>query len=108
VAVVGSQTVWPGDRSVKLAELHSGTSNTVLLIETAAPAVTWTQPRDVTVSELFPADSNELGPQFAGRHGELANLAMCDGSVRFISYSVNFNLFRALCSCKGGEVVGEF
>lgn len=41
-------------------------------------------------------------------HDGGAHFAMCDGSVRFISYSINFNLFRALCTRAGGEVVGDF
>ena len=36
------------------------------------------------------------------------NAALADGSVRFISETINLNSFRALGTRGGGEVVGEF
>jgi prepilin-type N-terminal cleavage/methylation domain-containing protein/prepilin-type processing-associated H-X9-DG protein len=37
-----------------------------------------------------------------------AHFALCDGSVRFVSYSISFNLFRALSSKDGREIIGQF
>ena len=34
-----------------------------------------------------------------------ASFAMADGSVRFLNYSIDFNLFQALSTCAGGEVL---
>jgi prepilin-type N-terminal cleavage/methylation domain-containing protein/prepilin-type processing-associated H-X9-DG protein len=41
------------------------------------------------------------------KHPGGVNAGMCDGSVRFIKNSVNVNIFRALASAKGGEVVSS-
>ena len=37
-----------------------------------------------------------------------ANFALCDGSVRFIAYSINETTFLAQGSARGGEVVSDF
>ena len=39
------------------------------------------------------------------KHPGGVNVGMCDGSVRFIKNSVNINVFQALASTRGGEVV---
>jgi len=36
------------------------------------------------------------------------NIALADGSVRFLKESVNQATFAALCSYKGGEIVGDY
>ena len=42
------------------------------------------------------------------RHPGGANLLLCDGSVRFISETVDLGTWHALGSRNGGEVLGEF
>ncbi|MBI3866212.1 MAG: DUF1559 domain-containing protein [Planctomycetia bacterium] len=44
----------------------------------------------------------------ASMHTGGVNVTMCDGSVRFISSSINLGTWRALGSIKGGEALGEF
>ena len=39
------------------------------------------------------------------KHPGGVNVGMCDGSVRFIKNSVNINIFQALASTRGGEVI---
>ena len=40
------------------------------------------------------------------KHPGGVNVGMCDGSVKFFKNSVNINVFQALASSRGGEVVG--
>jgi len=42
------------------------------------------------------------------RHTGGAHTALCDGSVRFISDSIDLSTMRALSTISGGEVIGEF
>lgn len=42
------------------------------------------------------------------RHAGGVNAAMGDGSVRFISQTIDINIWRALSTTRGGEVVGDF
>ena len=42
------------------------------------------------------------------RHVGGVHIALCDGSVRFVSENINLALWQALATRFGGEVVGEF
>ena len=59
LAVVGSETVWPGARSTKLKDIRDGTSLTIFVIENEGSGIQWTEPRDVDwviddLAELLP------------------------------------------------------
>ncbi|HEX4588713.1 MAG TPA: DUF1559 domain-containing protein [Gemmataceae bacterium] len=45
---------------------------------------------------------------FSSLHGNAINFVMCDGSVRSISRVVDINVFKALSTISGGEVVKDF
>jgi prepilin-type N-terminal cleavage/methylation domain-containing protein/prepilin-type processing-associated H-X9-DG protein len=42
------------------------------------------------------------------RHAGGVNVAMCDGSVRFVNQTININVWRGLSTTRGGEVIGDF
>jgi prepilin-type processing-associated H-X9-DG protein len=42
------------------------------------------------------------------RHSGGVNILLCDGSVRFVTNSVDINTWRALATRAGGEVLGDF
>jgi prepilin-type N-terminal cleavage/methylation domain-containing protein/prepilin-type processing-associated H-X9-DG protein len=42
------------------------------------------------------------------RHAGGVHAALCDGSVRFVSNSIDINVWRALSSIQGAEVIGDF
>jgi prepilin-type N-terminal cleavage/methylation domain-containing protein/prepilin-type processing-associated H-X9-DG protein len=45
---------------------------------------------------------------FGSQHPGGANFALGDGSVRFIAQTIPLGTYRALASCDGGEVVGDY
>ena len=53
----------------------------------------------------FPDGADDY--HFWSYHASGGNFAMADGSVRFLNYSINFNLFQALSTRAGGEVLGN-
>ncbi len=40
-------------------------------------------------------------------HTQGVNVALCDGSVRFVTYGISLYTWRALGTCNGGEVLGS-
>lgn len=46
--------------------------------------------------------------QFNSNHPGAALFSLCDGSTRSITNTIDPDVFRALGSTKGGEVVGSF
>ena len=41
------------------------------------------------------------------RHPGGVNVAMCDGSVKFMKNSISLNVWRALSTTQGGEVISS-
>ena len=83
---------------LKIFAVTDGTSNTFLAAEAADPVI-WTKPADLAFDDKKPTP--KLGGLFEGGF----NVAMCDGSVRFIQGKTDDKLIRALITAQGGEVV---
>jgi len=96
----GPGALFENGKGVGLAEITDGTSNTLMVVE-AQKEVPWTKPDDLSFDpaaapSLFGAGSSHSGG---------FNVAMTDGSVRFIGNSTNPTVFRALVTRNAGEVV---
>jgi RNA polymerase sigma factor (sigma-70 family) len=75
---VGKDALFNGGRLARFpADVPDGTSNTVLVVEGAAP-VPWTKPADI------PLDDGDPRSRVGGWYGDLSNVLLCDGSVRAI------------------------
>lgn len=109
VAVVGSQTAWPGSRSRRLQDIRDGTSNTLLLTELAKSDITWTEPRDVRIADIIPYDADGVSPTFDSNHAKTVNIAYCDGSVRAIAKTLpRRTLYALLTADRGKPFKGEW
>jgi hypothetical protein len=96
---VGGGALFDLDKQVKIPQITDGTSNTILITETT-DSVTWTKPEDVNYDAQKPLP--KLGGFFAGGF----NIALADGSVRFVSHSIMEATLRAAITRAGGEVLG--
>ena len=86
---------------VSMRNITDGTSNTIMAVEASdTAAVVWTKPDD-----FVPDEKNPLRG-LVGLHPGGFLAALCDGSVRFISESINPEVLKALLTKDGGEVVG--
>jgi hypothetical protein len=100
LAPSGPGGIFEGAEGTRFSQITDGTSNTLLVLEVNPEAGTWwTAPDDLE----FDLDNPMEGLGSAHPGGFLA--AMADGSVRFLSISIDPRVLRALLTMAGGEAV---
>ena len=100
---VGEGALFEKGKDTRIAQITDGTSNTIMICE-SNEAVPWTKPD----AEL-PFDP-EAKPSFFGAgsvHPGGFNALFADGSARFIKITIDLNVFKALITRAGGEVVNR-
>jgi prepilin-type processing-associated H-X9-DG protein len=105
LAVCGEGLAFDGTKGRKIADIKDGTSNTILVVEANDDrAAVWTKPDDWQCDAEHPMAG--LGTAHPGGF----NVALADGSVRFISKGLDLKVFHALLTIAGGETVpaGDF
>jgi len=99
---VGNGAAFEGfGKDLKLTDFADGTSNTILVVE-AAEQVPWTKPDELPFEPK--KDLPKLGgtPFFDQFH-----VLMADGSVMAVNVEFDADIFRALVTRNGGEVVDQ-
>ena len=89
-----------GGKPVKFQNITDGTSNTFMVIE-AGDAVDWSKPADVAF------DAKKPLPKLGGIFDGAFNVAMCDGSVRFVAKGVNSENLKKYITLAGAELPGD-
>ncbi|QJW93581.1 DUF1559 family PulG-like putative transporter [Frigoriglobus tundricola] len=92
--------IHPGSRTT-LLDITDGTSNTILIVGGGRPVV-WTQPDDI------PFTGAEVPPSVLALPGQTGcNVALCDGSVRWLELSrLSPTTLKAAITRAGGETLG--
>jgi prepilin-type N-terminal cleavage/methylation domain-containing protein/prepilin-type processing-associated H-X9-DG protein len=92
------------DRTTTSAMIADGTANTIALMETRAGLGPWARGGPATVRGFDPADAPAAGDgrPFGGHAGGV-NVAMADGSVRFVRASIDPRKLAAAVTIAGGE-----
>jgi len=103
VAIIGSQTCWPGPFALKRSDIIDASSQTIQLMEIDHSDIAWLEPRDITLRDLIPLDTDGLGPRFSSPHPEVVNVALCDTSVRGLKKSVDRKILMTLLTPAGGR-----
>ena len=123
VAVVGPNTMFPGEESVKLEDIPDGPSATITLVEIFNSGIHWMEPRDLNIEEMAPT-INWTDPQAQGTaqmlpvanlptgqgissgHPNVANVLFGDGAVHTLTEDqLTPEQIQALLTRNGGEEV---
>lgn len=93
------------DRQTTLADIRDGTAATMMLAESGHVIGSWLQGGPATIRGLDSPNQPYIGPgrQFGGLHDGGAFIAFADGSVRWVSESIDPRVFEALSTIAGGE-----
>ncbi|HND56788.1 MAG TPA: DUF1559 domain-containing protein, partial [Pirellulaceae bacterium] len=103
VVPTGEKAVFSDKDGMSIAKITDGTSNTLMTVQVpASRAVIWTQPAD------WEYDVKNVLDRLVedGEQGFLAGL--CDGSVRFISRSIDPKTLLKLLQANDGQVIDPF
>jgi len=109
-------------RKLVMTGITDGTSNTLMIGEDLPDRnyhCGWPVANYATGTTAIPLNTNVSGApnprtdwpnvySFRSNHTNGANFAMADGSVRFVSQTIDLVTYRALGTYNGGEVVGNF
>jgi prepilin-type processing-associated H-X9-DG protein len=106
------------DREVRGQDIKDGTSNTILVMETATHVGPWAAGGPSTVRGLDAAQQPYLGldGQFGLKHRTDtffrtnpvgSNIGFADGSVRYVQASVSSQTLEALATIAGGDKPGD-
>ncbi len=113
VAVVGSETAWPGVESIRVADIEDGTSNTALVIEVRDAGIPWLAPDDLSFEEASLPPRGIKGRRASSIHFTEADhgglhVLMGDGTVKFVNCELVPEIWKALLTRAGGEAVADF
>jgi hypothetical protein len=95
--VSGKGTIFEAGQTSRLRDILDGTSNTLMLIEVKNSGISWTEPKDI--------DLTQAAALPAGNHpgGNIAITA--DGAVRFLSKNIAPATLQGLTTKAGGEMI---
>jgi prepilin-type processing-associated H-X9-DG protein len=104
VALVGPSTVLQAGNGVSMTGITDGTANTIMVVEVQGRTRSWMEPVDIDVTKmsyLINGGTTEPGSFHPGG----ANAAFADGSVRFLSGTLDKRTFESMTTISGGEPV---
>jgi len=105
IAVTGPNTMWPVDQTVRISDVTDGTSNTLIVVESANCGICWLEPQDLDV-DAIPMEINPKSKRgiSSGHPGGVLG-AFVDGSVQYLPDSMPSNTVKALLIRNDGQKV---
>jgi prepilin-type processing-associated H-X9-DG protein len=106
LAVVGPETIWPGEKTRSWTDVKDGTTNTLLVVESHGSGIHWMEPRDLHTGQMAREINPAHGQGICGCHGsqrEIAQAAFADGHVDSLPNGLPRAEVEALYTIAGGE-----
>ncbi len=103
VAVVGPDTVWPGEKSVSVENIVDGTSCTLLIVEVADSDINWMEPRDMTCRQAMAGVNLDRTHGISSNHRGGAICGMANGFSAFLHDDASPEAIKALLTIHGDE-----
>lgn len=108
VAVLGPDTMWPGNGAVKFSDVKDGSGKTISVVEIKNSGIHWLEPRDLEFSSMASTVNHPSIPGISSVHKKGAKVLFVDGHVWFLSEDLPAQTIQALLTRNGGESVGEY
>ncbi len=97
------------DRAISFRDIHDGKSNTLVIAEDSNwPDGQWINGRNIFDQAFAINDAPKFENDIRSLHPGGANGTFCDGSVRFLSETMDLHTLAAICTRAGQEPVGPF
>ena len=90
---------------VTMADIRDGTSNTIIAMEVSGPRIHWLEPRDMSIDEAVDYIIDPAAGGYSHPHPGGVNVLMADGSVHFISRTIDPQLLVLLMTRNDGQPV---
>jgi prepilin-type processing-associated H-X9-DG protein len=108
--LVGPHAISDGPTPRRLSDIKHGSSNTIMIVEAAGAGINWLDPRDLDTADMFgergPAEGLFGYTEINSCHPNGANALFADGSVHYLSTSMDSKTLEAMTTIDGGEAVG--
>ena len=107
-------SLFDGVQGPQLKDITDGASNTILAVESCGRSIVWSEPRDAdpehaVISINGPGAINGQSDSFVSSwHAKGAQVALVDGSVRFMNNSTAPAILKSLLTKDAGDVVGDW
>ena len=106
VMITGAGTVGGlPNESVSFADIVDGTSCTIAVVEVVGAGIEWAEPRDLSIDELSMQLNDGSGNGPSSFHPGGVNVALCDGSVRFLGDTIDPGTLENLLRYDDGNPV---
>ena len=108
--IVGPQDYFRRSHARTPAAIIDGTSNTLMVVEATEAHINWMEPRDLDVEKMQfringGGNRNAAKNEISSPHSSGANVALCDGSVRFLNATIDRKVLEAMTTINGREMV---
>lgn len=107
MVIVGPESLFEDEQGTRFADVLDGTSNTIMVVEVKDSQTSWMEPTDLSFDgrqiriNTTPEDPGSYHP------GGI-NVAIADGSVRFIATTIDPETLRKLITRAGGERIEQY